>query len=96
VRFSLGIIHASLEDFISSFVPKPLTASERLERAVDHFAREEFSRKHYLELFRTISTATASRDLKDGVDQGQLSKFGEKALTRYEFIRMESQICSKG
>jgi hypothetical protein len=63
---------------------------------VNHFAREEFSRKHYLELFRTLSTATASRDLKEGVDQGLRSKSGEKALTRYQFIRMESQICSKG
>jgi hypothetical protein len=43
----------SLEDFISSFTPKPLTANERLARAKEHFASLEFSRKHYLQLFKT-------------------------------------------
>jgi hypothetical protein len=66
------------EDHVA-IVPKPLTASERLKRTVDHFAREEFSRKHYLELFRTLSTATASRDLKAGVDQGCSQSPGKKA-----------------
>lgn len=85
VDFSLGIILESLEDFISAFAPKPLTATERISRAKEQFARQQFSRKHYLELFKTISTATASRDLKQAVDSNSLTKTGEKALTFYRF-----------
>lgn len=85
VDFSLGIIVKSLEDFISSFTPKPLTANERLAHAKEHFASQEFSRKHYRKLFRTISTATASRDLKQAVDSNFLTKTGEKALTLYRY-----------
>jgi Fic family protein len=86
VHFSLGIIQRSLEEFFSSFAPQPLTANERLSRAKQHFSRGEFSRKHYLELFKTISTATASRDLKQGSDEGLLSRSGDKALTLYRFV----------
>jgi len=85
VEFSLGTVMDSLEDFISSFAPKPLTANERLLRAKKHFTTREFSRKHYLALFKTISTATASRDLKQAVDSNFLTKTGEKALTLYRF-----------
>jgi Fic family protein len=86
VDFSLGIIHEALEGFISSFIPKPLTADERLARAKEHFSRQTFSRKNYRELFKTISTATASRDLKQATDSGLLSKSGDKALTLYGFV----------
>lgn len=86
VDFSLGIIHEAMEGFISSFIPKPLTADERLTRARQHFIRKTFSRKDYRELFKTISTATASRDLKQACDKGLLNKTGDKALTLYCFI----------
>jgi Fic family protein len=85
VHFSLGIILQSLEDFVSSFSPKPLSATERLSRAKEHFVHREFSRKLYLELYKAISTATASRDLKQAVEAGILSRSGEKSLTLYRF-----------
>jgi Fic family protein len=85
VHFSLGIILKSLEDFVSSFSPKPLSASERLSRAKEHFVHREFSRRLYLELYKAISTATASRDLKQAVEAGILSRSGEKSLTLYRF-----------
>jgi Fic family protein len=85
VHFSLGIILQSLEDFFSTFSPKPLSATERLSRAKEHFVHREFSRKHYLEIYKTISTATASRDLKQAAEAGLLSKSGEKSLTLYRF-----------
>jgi Fic family protein len=86
VHFSLGIIEQALEEFISTFIPQPLTAHERLTRAKEHFSRRSFSRKNYRELFKTISTATASRDLKQGTNDGLLSRSGEKALTLYRFL----------
>ncbi|MGJ8635026.1 MAG: Fic family protein [Luteolibacter sp.] len=85
ITFSLGVILQSLEDFFASFSPKPLTATQRLSRAREHFVSKDFSRKLYLELFKTISTATASRDLKQATEEGILSRFGKKSLTLYRF-----------
>lgn len=85
VEFSLEMIHHALEDFLQNFSPKPLTAQERLDRAAQEFPTRKFSRKDYLALFKTISTATASRDLKHAVESGLLQKQGEKAQTAYEF-----------
>jgi Fic family protein len=79
------MIHHALEDFLQNFSPKPLTAQERLDRAAQEFPTRKFSRKDYLALFKTISTATASRDLKHAVESGLLQKQGEKAQTAYEF-----------
>lgn len=85
IHFSLGIILRSLEDFFSAFSPKPLSTTDRISRAKEYFVHREFSRKLYLELHKTISTATASRDLKQAADAGILSKSGEKSLTLYRF-----------
>ena len=85
VEFALKMIHRALEDFLNQFAPKPLTAEERLGNARSQFSDKSFSRKDYLRHFRTISTATASRDLKRGVESGLLNKSGSKALTTYRF-----------
>jgi predicted HTH transcriptional regulator len=42
-----------------------------------------FTRKDYMEVFKTISTATASRDLKKAVEDGNLRTEGGGNLTRY-------------
>ena len=85
VEFSLEMIHRALEDFLQNFSPKPFTAAERLNRAAREFSQRKFSRKDYLALFKTISTATASRDLEHGVDSALLQKQGDKAQTSYKF-----------
>lgn len=85
IEFSLEMVMKSLESFMEVFRPKPVTPSDRLEHAHSHFADNNFSRKDYLALHKTISTATASRDLKGGVDKAILEKSGDKALTLYKF-----------
>ena len=85
VEFSLEMIMKSLEDFMEVFRPKANTPDDRLTNARKHFANRAFSRKDYLDLYKSISTATASRDLKYGVDKAWLAKSGEKALTCYRF-----------
>jgi Fic family protein len=85
VEFSLSMIHEALENFVAVFKPEPLTSQSRLEIARNHFSNQSFSRKQYLDYFKTISTATASRDLKLGVDQKILSKTGEKSVTVYQY-----------
>lgn len=85
VEFALSLIHQSLASFLDEINPEPLTPESRLEIAHKHFSNQAFTRKDYLKLFKEISTATASRDLKLGVELKQLSKQGEKAQTTYGF-----------
>ncbi len=87
VEFSLSMIRQALEGYLDALQPKPLSAKERVEVARDHFEDKQFSRKDYLKYFKTISTATASRDLKLGVDEGWLAKEGERANTVYSFVK---------
>jgi Fic family protein len=85
IEFSLSTILAALSDFLRELRPEPQTTSSRLETARRALGRREFSRKDYLALFKTLSTATASRDLKHGLLEGVLSSSGERALVRYRF-----------
>ncbi len=61
---------------------KNLTVQDRL-----HYFKEshtgEFCRKDYMNRFPNLSTATASRDLKLGVEQGYFKKSGDKKNTAY-------------
>lgn len=85
IEFALSMIYQALAAFLEELKPAPLTAESRLEIAKKHFGNSEFSRKDYLKLFKTLSTATASRDLKSGVEQKQLFKEGDKAKASYRF-----------
>jgi Fic family protein len=85
IEFSLGTIIDALEALKSAVRPQPLTAADRLEIARGAFGNRAFSRKEYLAVFKTISTATASRDLAAGVQNRDLSKSGEKARATYRF-----------
>jgi len=85
IAFSLSIIHQSLADYLDALKPEPLTVESRLDLAAQHFEDSSFSRKDYMALLKNISSATASRDLKTGLDEGLLTKNGAKAQTRYRF-----------
>jgi Fic family protein len=61
---------------------KRLNEIERLELFLERI-EQPFSRKEYLKYHSALSTATASRDLKKGVDVGLLEKFGDKNKTYY-------------
>jgi cell filamentation protein, protein adenylyltransferase len=87
LQFSLEAIRESLSDFIGAFRPIRPTATERLNQAASHFAMRTFSRKDYLALHAGISTATASRDLQNGVREKRLQIDGSKATARYRFAR---------
>lgn len=85
VEFSLITLRDALTEFNNSFRSAPQTDKERLEIARDFFKKKSFSRKNYLNLFKSISSATASRDLAEGVAQKILKRSGDKALARYQF-----------
>ena len=62
IEFSLAVLVESLEEFMRDLRPEPVSAAMRLERARAHFGKKVFRRKDYLDFFKTLSTATASRD----------------------------------
>lgn len=84
IEFMLNIILLSLENLLKT-QNRTLTAKDRIELFKDKVGKEEFSRKDYLQSFKEISQATASRDLKWAVEQGILIKSGDKRLTKYKY-----------
>lgn len=61
-----------------------LTDIERLNYFLDQLGTDAFTRKDYLKLFPKISTATATRDLKKGVEEGLLTRRGNDRLAQYQ------------
>jgi Fic family protein len=86
IEFSLEMVSHALDGFVDAIRPQPSSAGTRLQSAREHFGKRQFCRKDYLKLFKTISTATASRDLVAGVEAGELTREGERARTVYRFI----------
>lgn len=85
VEFSLRAILDALEELTAALTVPSRTGRDRLAIARDHFGTREFSRTEYRALLKTISTATASRDLRDGVADKVLRRRGDKATARYRF-----------
>ena len=77
----------NVKSALKDLKPRPLTHQERLALAQKKFKKTEFSRKDYLQLHPQISTATASRDLEKGVQDQQVRRLGEKALSKYKFLK---------
>ena len=84
IEFMLGIILQSLENLLKT-QNRTLTTETRIELYKDIIGANEFSRKDYLQNFKEISQATASRDLKWAVEQNILTKIGDKRLTKYQY-----------
>jgi len=89
VVFMLSVIRESLQALMAETRSVRLTASGRLEMAAHSFGDHSFSRRGYQSFFKTISTATASRDLKEGVKKGLLEKTGDKRTAIYKRLKVE-------
>jgi Fic family protein len=85
VILMLKLVQETLDNLIATTRSVTLTPAERLEIAAQSIGADHFSRKDYLSVFKTISTATASRDLQQGVKIGLLIKSGDRRMTRYRF-----------
>ena len=81
IEFMLEIIDKSLKQLLEKATGK-LTAHQRLDYILA-LSINEFIRKDYMNIFKTISSATASRDLKLGVEKEILLKTGDKNKTKY-------------
>ena len=84
IEFSLDLIEKALSLYLNNVQYQPKTPLDRLNIAKRQF-NATFTRKNYLNLFKNISTATASRDLKFGVENNLLEKVGDKSLSSYKF-----------
>ena len=82
IEYMLKVIDESLGQLLN-FNNRTLSAEDRLEYFVS-LHKKEFTRKDYMSIFKDLSTATASRDLKKGVELGLFKKTGEKRKTIYK------------
>ena len=85
IEFILNIILQTLNEYLSLAKYQPKSSHDRLEIAKNKL-KDKFSRKDYCNIFKNLSTATASRDLQQGIKEGILKKTGDKSLTKYIFI----------
>jgi Fic family protein len=84
VEFMLQIINDSLEDLLINQNVN-LTSEDRINIFKEKTGSDSFTRQDYMRQFKDISSATASRDLKEAVDKGTLEKTGDKRTTQYKF-----------
>jgi Fic family protein len=84
VEFMLEIILKSLGEQVQTQRVN-LSDLERIQYFREQSKLSTFTRKDYMEMFKDISSATATRDLRLGVEQGILKRRGENRNTVYEF-----------
>jgi Fic family protein len=85
IEFILVLIFESLSELKNQIRVDAQTPERRLSLAKDYFIDDYFTRKDYMLFHKTISSATASRDMKLGMDLNLLIKRGDRAMTRYQF-----------
>ena len=85
VEFILGLILKSFKEFSGGITSVVLDVTQRLEKAKGFFVDRSFSRKDYMSFYKNISSATASRDLKEGIGKNLLVKMGKGNQTQYKF-----------
>lgn len=77
----LEVINNSLGELLN-YKNRTFTDLDRLEYFIKTGVKE-FSRKDYMNVFKDISTATASRDLQKGVELKHFKKTGTLNKTKY-------------
>ncbi len=86
IEFMLEIILTQLIEITKQPRKTALGQLERLEIAKSSFPDRDFKRKDYANLFKEISSATSSRDLAKGVEEGLLACAGKGNQTVYRFV----------
>jgi len=82
IEFMLKILSNSLDELLTER-SGPISSSERI-RIFLASGIKEFTRKNYMTYFKTISSATASRDILFAVKENLVKKFGDKNKTIYK------------
>ena len=84
IEFMLEIILDSLDELLN-LQNVSLLNIDRITLFKSIIKENYFTRKEYLKNFREISSATASRDLLFGVENGFIKKYGDKNATKYKY-----------
>jgi Fic family protein len=84
IEYMLGVLEQSLANLLNT-TNVVLSETERMEYFI-FIGMKDFSRKDYQRVFKNLSTATASRDLKKGVMLKLFSTYGERNATRYRVL----------
>lgn len=84
IEYMLGVIDESLNTMLD-FKGRTLKDTERLNYFLQ-LGINTFGRSDYMQVFKDISTATASRDLKKGVELGYFEKQGALNQARYRVL----------
>jgi len=91
IEFMLGIVSQTLSQYKPDPTVQPKDALSRLAYAQSHLKDTWFTRREYLAIFHEISTATASRDLKQGVVQKVLVRESLHNRTTYKYAESTLQ-----
>ncbi len=81
IEYMLRIIDESLESILS-YNNRILKDIDRLEHFIT-LGKKKFTRKDYMNVFKDLSSATASRDLKKGIELNLFKSSGDKNKTEY-------------
>jgi len=84
IEYILEVIDKSISELLN-FNNRTLNEKDRLEY-FSSLNKPEFTRKDYMNVFKDISSATASRDLKKGVELNLFEKIGKMNKTKYKLI----------
>ena len=83
IEYMLRVIDQSLESILT-YNNRILKDTDRLEHFIS-LGIQSFTRKDYMNVFKNLSSATASRDLKKGVELNMFKSIGNKNKTEYIF-----------
>ena len=81
IEYMLDVIDKSLETLLN-YNNRVLKDIDRLEYFLK-LGIKEFNRKNYMNIFKDISSATASRDLKKGIELNMFQSVGNLNKTKY-------------
>ena len=86
IEYMLNVIDTSISELLN-FNNRTLNEKDRLEY-FSSLNKIEFTRKDYMNIFKNISPATASRDLKKGVELNLFQKIGKMNKTKYKNLAL--------
>ncbi len=81
IEYMLQVIDQSLESILT-YNNRILKDTDRLEHFIS-LGIKSFTRKDYMNIFKDLSSATASRDLKKGVNLKLFKSIGDNNKTKY-------------
>jgi len=78
----LDVINKSLRETIAESTPTTSDYTKRVDYALSQL-HDWFDRKEYLSICKGISTATASRDIKQLLQEGVIESSGSGRMMKY-------------